>query len=163
LVPATTGAVAYKRSPIYLLENADVMFFCSISDAVWRRILNVPLAGNVGDGGQGDHAYDVETSRTVIYAVGFTGQLFDVVVSVGISYERCNDRAQDLNHVPIRKKHSERPTANLVAADMDIPRSHLETTRQRYITLCNELDKVNLLGMSYPLLAVLNIVDFLKY
>ena len=27
----------------------------------------------------------------------------------------------------------------LLAADMDIPSSHVDTTRQRYITLCNQL------------------------
>ena len=42
-----------------------------------------------------------------------------------------------------------------LTADMDIPRSHVGTTRQRYITLCKQLGKVHLLGMSYPLLAYL--------
>jgi len=51
----------------------------------------------------------------------------------------------------------------LLAADMDIPSSDVDTTRQRYITLCNQLRKVNLLGMSYPLLAVLNVVDLLRH
>ena len=46
---------------------------------------------------------------------------------------------------------------------MDIPSTHVETTRQRYITLCNQLGKINLLGMSYSLLAILNVVDLLKY
>jgi hypothetical protein len=51
----------------------------------------------------------------------------------------------------------------LLAADMDIPSSHVDTIRQRYITLCNQLGKVNLLGMSYPLLAVLNVLDLLRH
>ena len=38
-----------------------------------------------------------------------------------------------------------------------------DTTRQRFLTLCNQLGKVNLRGMSYPLLAVLNVVELLKY
>jgi len=50
----------------------------------------------------------------------------------------------------------------LLAVDMDIPSSHVQTTRQRYITLCNQLVKVKLLGMSYLLLGVLNVVDLLK-
>jgi len=50
----------------------------------------------------------------------------------------------------------------LLAADMDIPSTHVATTNQRYITLCNQLGTVKLLGMTYPLLAVLNVVD-LKY
>ena len=51
----------------------------------------------------------------------------------------------------------------LLAADTDIHSSHVDTTRQRFLTLCNQLGTVNLLGMSYPLLAVLNFVDLLKY
>ena len=50
-----------------------------------------------------------------------------------------------------------------LAVDMDIPTSHVETTKQRFITLCNTLRTVPLIGMSYPLLAVLNVVDVLKY
>jgi len=51
----------------------------------------------------------------------------------------------------------------LLAADTNIPSSHVDTTRQLFLTLCNQLGTVNLLWMSYPLLAVLNIVDLLKY
>jgi len=51
----------------------------------------------------------------------------------------------------------------LLAADTDIPSSHVDTTRQCLLMLCNQLCTVNLLGMSYPLLAVLNVVDLLKY
>jgi len=51
----------------------------------------------------------------------------------------------------------------LLAADKDIPSTHAATTRQRYNTLCNQLGKIKLLGMSYPLFAVLNVVDLLKY
>jgi len=51
----------------------------------------------------------------------------------------------------------------LLAADTDIPSSHVDTTKQRFLTLCNQLGKVNLLGMSYPLLAVLKFVELLKY
>ena len=51
----------------------------------------------------------------------------------------------------------------LLAADTDIPSSHVDTIRQRFLTLCNQLDTVNILGMSYPLLEVLNVVDLLKY
>jgi len=47
----------------------------------------------------------------------------------------------------------------LLAADTDIPSSHVDTTRPRYITLCIQLDKVNLLRISYPMLAVLNVVN----
>ena len=51
----------------------------------------------------------------------------------------------------------------LLAAHTDIPSSHVDTTRQRFLTLGNQLGKVNLRGMSYPLLAVLNVVELLKY
>ena len=51
----------------------------------------------------------------------------------------------------------------LLAADTDIPSSHVDTTRQRFVTLCNQLGTVNILGMSYPLLAVINVGDLLKY
>jgi len=51
----------------------------------------------------------------------------------------------------------------LFAADSDIPSTHVETYKQRYNTLCNKLGTISLLGMSYPILAVLNVVDVLKY
>jgi len=51
----------------------------------------------------------------------------------------------------------------LLAADADIPDSHVDTNTQRFLTLCNQLGAVKLLGMSYPLLAVLNFVELLKY
>jgi len=47
----------------------------------------------------------------------------------------------------------------LLAADTDIPSSHVDTTIQRSLTLCNQLSTVNILAISYPLLAVLNVVD----
>jgi len=50
-----------------------------------------------------------------------------------------------------------------LAADTDIPSAHIYPTRQRFLTLCNQLCKVNLLGLSYPLLAVLNVFELLKY
>jgi len=105
----------------------------------------------------------VETNHTVFYAVRSTGQLFDVVASIVSGHERfksahkmlamCQPKGNILNYL----------RQILLAANVDIPRSHLETTRQRYITLCNQLVKVNLLGMSHPLLAVLKVVDLLKY
>jgi len=51
----------------------------------------------------------------------------------------------------------------LLAADTDNSSSHVDTTRQSFLTLCNELGTLKLLVMSYPLLAVLNVVDLLKY
>ena len=69
----------------------------------------------MGDGG-GDHSFDVETNHTVIYAVGSTGQLLKLVASVGISNEQCNDRAQNVGNVPTRRKHPEKPTANLAGS-----------------------------------------------
>jgi len=51
----------------------------------------------------------------------------------------------------------------LLAADTDIPSSHVDRTRQRFLTLSNQLGKFNLFGMSYPLLAVLNFIQLLKY
>jgi len=51
----------------------------------------------------------------------------------------------------------------LLAADEDNPSTHVETTRKRYNMLCNQLCKINLLGMPYLLLAVLTVVDLLKY
>ena len=51
----------------------------------------------------------------------------------------------------------------LPAMDTDIPSSHVDTTRQRFLTLCNQLGSVILLGISYPLLAVLNVVEQFKY
>jgi len=52
-------------------------------------------------------------NHNVIYAMGFTGKLFEVVASIGSGHERCNDCAQDACHVPSRTKYSERPTSNL--------------------------------------------------
>ena len=49
----------------------------------------------------------------------------------------------------------------VLAEDMDIPNSHVDTTKQRFITLCNTVRTVPLIGMSYPLQAVLNVVDLL--
>jgi len=51
----------------------------------------------------------------------------------------------------------------LLAADMDKPSRHVETSKQRYNTLCNQLRSITLLGTSYPMIAVLNVVDVLKY
>ena len=51
----------------------------------------------------------------------------------------------------------------LLAADEANQRTHVETTTQRYSTLHNQLGKIKLLGMSYPLLVVFNVVDRLKY
>jgi len=51
----------------------------------------------------------------------------------------------------------------LLAADSEIPSSHVDKTRQRFLTLCNYLGTVKLLGISYRLPAVLNVVDLLKY
>jgi len=50
----------------------------------------------------------------------------------------------------------------LLAADTTIPSTLVESTKQRFLTLCNQLSKVKLLGMTYPLLAVLKIVELLK-
>ena len=51
----------------------------------------------------------------------------------------------------------------LLAANEDTQSTHVGTPGQRYNMLCNKLGKITLLGMSYPLLAVLNVVDLLKY
>jgi len=51
----------------------------------------------------------------------------------------------------------------LLAAETDIPSSLVDTTRHRFLMLCNQLCKVNLLGMSYSLLAVLKDVELIKY
>jgi len=51
----------------------------------------------------------------------------------------------------------------LLATDKDIPSTHVETTRQRYNAIYNQLGVVKLLGMSFRMLAVLNVVDLLKY
>jgi len=50
----------------------------------------------------------------------------------------------------------------LLAADTTIPSTLVESSKQRFLTLCNQLRKVNLFGMSYPLLAVLNVVELFK-
>jgi len=50
-----------------------------------------------------------------------------------------------------------------LALDADIPSTRVETLKQRYITLCNQLRTIPLMGMSYAPLAVLNVVDLLKY
>jgi len=51
----------------------------------------------------------------------------------------------------------------LLATDTTIPSTLVESSKQRFLTLCNQLSKVKLFGMSYPLLAVLNVVELLKY
>jgi len=51
----------------------------------------------------------------------------------------------------------------LLAANEDIPSKHVETPGQRYNNLCTQFGKITLLGMSNPLLAVLNVVHLLKY
>jgi len=48
----------------------------------------------------------------------------------------------------------------LLAANMDIPSRHVQTSKQRYNTLCNKLGTLTLLRMSYPMLAVLNVLDY---
>jgi len=136
------------------------MFF--VSDAVWRWTRHVSQAGNVRAGG-GEHAYDVETNHTFIYGVVSTGLLFDVVAWIGSCHERCNDPAQDAGHCQPERNILNDLRPILLAADMDIPSSVVETTRQRYITLCIQLGKFNLLRMCNPLPAVLNVVDLLKY
>jgi len=51
----------------------------------------------------------------------------------------------------------------LLAAHMHIPSRHVEISEKRYNTLCNQLGTITLLRMFYPMLAVLNVVDVLKY
>jgi len=51
----------------------------------------------------------------------------------------------------------------LFATDMDIPSTHVGTSEQRYNTLCKQLCTITLFRMYYPMLAVLNVVDLLKY
>jgi len=50
----------------------------------------------------------------------------------------------------------------LLAADTTKSSSHVQTVQERYITLCNTISKVPLIGMVFPLLAVLNVVDLLR-
>jgi len=50
----------------------------------------------------------------------------------------------------------------LQAADTTIPSTRVESSKQRFLTLCNSIGNVLLIGMSYPLLAVLNVVDLLR-
>jgi len=51
----------------------------------------------------------------------------------------------------------------LLATDTTIPSSHVKTVHERYNTLCNTISTVQLIGMAYPLLEVLNVVDLLRY
>jgi len=51
----------------------------------------------------------------------------------------------------------------LLAAETTIPTTYVEMVNERYITLCNTLGTVPLKGTSYPLLAVLNVIDLLRY
>jgi len=46
----------------------------------------------------------------------------------------------------------------MLAAYTTFPSTFVESSKQRFLTLYNQLSKVNLFGMSYPLLAVLNVV-----
>jgi len=51
----------------------------------------------------------------------------------------------------------------LLAADTDIRSTRVEKVKQRYIALCNQSGNILLIGISYPLLAVLNVLDRTKY
>ena len=51
----------------------------------------------------------------------------------------------------------------LLAAHTDIPSTRVETVKQPYITLCNSLGTIPLIGMSYTLVAVLSVVEHSKY
>jgi len=51
----------------------------------------------------------------------------------------------------------------LLAADTTIPSSHVETVKERSLTLCNTISTVPLIGMAYRLLAVLNFVELLRH
>jgi len=51
----------------------------------------------------------------------------------------------------------------LLAADTTIPSTYVEMVNERDIALCNTLGTVPLIGMSYPLLAVLKLIDLLRY
>jgi len=51
----------------------------------------------------------------------------------------------------------------LIAAETDIPTTRVEKGKQREITLCKQCGTLPSIGMSYPLLAVLNILEILKH
>jgi len=51
----------------------------------------------------------------------------------------------------------------LLTVDTSNPSTYVETFNERYITLCNTIGIVPLIGMSYSLLAVLNAVELLGY
>ena len=51
----------------------------------------------------------------------------------------------------------------LLAADTTIPSSHVATVNDCYIMLCNTLVTISSIGMAYPLLAAINVVDLLSY
>jgi len=51
----------------------------------------------------------------------------------------------------------------LLAENEDISSTHMDTPGQCYNMLCTQLGKITLLGTSYPLIALLNVVELLKY
>ena len=105
----------------------------------------------------------VETNPTAAHAVGSIDPLFNMVdqLEAAMNYPPTAHKmlAMCLPETNILK-HLRRI---LLSADTNIPSTFGETVKERYITLCNTLGTVPLIGMSYPLLAVLNVVDLLRY
>jgi len=50
----------------------------------------------------------------------------------------------------------------LLAADTTIPSTRVESSKQSFLSRCNTIGSVPLIGMSYPLLDMLNVVDLLR-
>jgi len=95
--------------------------------------------------------------------VGSIDPLFHFVASHTLGYG-----SSPTAHKMLAMRQTERKFLNdlrqiLLATDMDIPSSHVETIKQSFIALYNTVRTGPLIGMSYPLLGVLNVVDLLKY
>ena len=120
------GGIQRRRSPIP-----------SIAPRQWHRgntRLPPPWAGL---GGGGYSAAAVETSLTACDTVGSIDPLLPLFASHTLGYGSSPYSAQYAGHVPNITQHPERPTQIFLAADMDIPNSHVETTRLaslRYVT-----------------------------
>ena len=99
----------------------------------------------------------------VIGEMGSVSPLFDLVKIIGNGYERYRICSQNAIYAHTREKHIEDLWQILLVANSDNPSRELVTSKQRYNTLCIQLGTISLLGMYYTILAVLNVVDVLKY
>jgi len=114
-----------------------------------NREIRVPppfIAGRGGGVGGEDNTNVLETDPTVIDEMKSVSPLFGMVAPIGICYERYRDSSQNASHAPTRKQHFEGPEANLACSGQGHPDHKVQTTKQRYNTLCHQLGTITLLG-----------------